>query len=98
MKYLIFIVALLASSSHADFYIKIGTGYKFVETDELTVAGVDYTVDDADPISARIEIGQERGNWSYGVSHHSQWATGAPFNDKKEYFKTEVFIDYKFEF
>jgi len=97
MKYLILL--LLASPVMAcdETYIKIGAGYKLEETssikDQKTGRKTDII---SDPISARIEFGIERGNITYGVSHHSQWRTGFPFNDKGELNKTEVYIDYKF--
>lgn len=69
-------------------YAKVGAGYKFVE----------YRYSDfkyVSPYSARIEVGVECGNFSFGIAHHSQWATGWPVNNMKEPNKTEVFIDYK---
>lgn len=79
-------------------YVTIGAGYKFRES-ELTYKDENneaYTWDD--PYSARIEIGYYYNkNIKFGISHHSQWATGFPVNDdKNEYSKTEVFIDYTF--
>lgn len=81
-------------------YLKVGAGYKFSESDKFhdSVNGGMHKIENADPLSARIEIGKEHGKWSYGVSHHSQWRTGFPFNDKKELHKTELFLDYKFSF
>lgn len=86
-----------AKSDCDEIYLKVGSGYKFVETeyiDSRTTGNRIYI--NSDPISARIETGVECGNLTYGVSHHSQWRTGFPFNDKKEMNKTEIFIDYKF--
>ena len=75
-------------------YAKIGTGIKL---GEALMYGYNQTIEaESSPISARIEIGQEVGNLSYGVSHHSQWLTGKPFDDEWEYHKTEIFLDYKF--
>lgn len=91
------VMSVLVVSAHAcdEVYFKVGAGYKFDETDSWMVNGVDHKIDDWSPYSARIEIGRQQGPWSYGISHHSQWLTGAPFNDAKEYHKTEVFVDYK---
>lgn len=85
-----------AKAECSEIYLKVGAGYKIAENDKITMNGKDYEIDHTHPISARFEIAKECGNVSLGVAHHSQWATGAPFNDKKEYHKTEVFIDYKF--
>ena len=108
MKRLLFILPVLFSLNVGanDFnvdeflsktYVKIGAGYKF---DELTIYmkdgdGNEYKFND--PYSARIEIGYNfTKNIKFGISHHSQWGTGYPFNDKKEPNKTELFIDYTF--
>lgn len=79
-------------------YLKIGAGYKIQETDHFynVETGARTNIQFSDPLSARIELGIEKGNISYGVSHHSQWRTGFPFNNEDEIQKTEVFIDYKF--
>lgn len=31
-----------------------------------------------------------------GADHHSQYSENAPFNDRGEYAKTEIFVDYTF--
>ncbi len=96
------ILVLLFLSSHVFScdgpYLKIGAGYKFQETDHFhnVETGGRTNIHFSDPVSARIELGIEKGNLSYGVSHHSQWRTGFPFNNEDEIQKTEVFIDYKF--
>ena len=89
-------------------YITIGAGYKFMEsikrysrntTDYSVYGPVQETTQtyDSSPISARIEIGyQYSKSVKFGISHHSQWLTGWPINDDKEYSKTELFIDYTF--
>ena len=47
--------------------------------------------------TARMEVYyQYSKHVKFGVSHHSQWLEGAPFNDRFEYSKTELFIDYTF--
>ena len=78
-------------------YVTIGAGYKI---DELTIYmknSDDSEYKFNDPYSARIEIGYNfTKNVKFGISHHSQWSTGYPFNDKKEPNKTELFIDYTF--
>ena len=77
-------------------YVTIGAGYKFQETNlKLTRNGV--KKDWNEPVSARIEIYyQYSKNVTFGISHHSQWLTGFPFDDDSEYSKTEIFIDYTF--
>ncbi len=97
---LIFIVAFVALSGCSTTpYVKVGAGYKF---DEPTMYWTNHDTGvvnkQDDPISARLEVGLEDGNWTYGVSHHSQWATGYPFNNEGEHYKTEVFIDYTYRF
>lgn len=79
-------------------YIKIGSGYKFAEREIYFTKkdGTQYKF--SDPISARFEVGMECGAITFGVSHHSQWATGKPFNNEDEPHKSEFFIDYKWEF
>ncbi len=78
-------------------YIKIGAGYKFHEhkiysTDDM---GKKHLIDQ--PVSARIEIGYQLSRrLTVGISHHSQWLSGFPFDNEYEYFKTELFIDYTF--
>jgi hypothetical protein len=90
------LIFLFSSPAKADIYIKIGSGYKLVETDHIVRNnGEKVYFNTGGKISARIEIGKESGNWTYGVSHHSQWATGFPFNDRDEPQKTELFVDYK---
>lgn len=80
-----------------EIYLKVGGGYKFEETEMIVDREANRKMEIfSDPYSARIETGVDCGNWSYGISHHSQWRTGFPFNDKGELTKTEFFIDYKF--
>jgi len=94
----VFVVLHAPSIAFADcseIYFKVGAGYKFSEQDKINHGGVEYQLVDVSPYSARIESGVECGSLTWGISHHSQWATGAPFNDTGEYYKTEFFIDYK---
>jgi hypothetical protein len=76
-------------------YLKIGAGFKFQEDDSFMLNGEKHKKDPISPISARIELGVQKGAWSYGVSHGSQWADGAPFNDRDEPHRSEVFLDYR---
>lgn len=78
-----------------DWSIYVGVGYKFQEV--ILYDEDKFKEAPRDPISARISIEKEDGNIRYGIAHHSQWFTGFPFNDKQEYSKTEVFIDYRFQ-
>jgi hypothetical protein len=101
MKTLLFLLLLIPSiamacDNHREIYVKIGTGYKVDQDRYFNYRGVQYKYLDRDPYSARFEIGIEQGRWTYGVSHHSQWASGFPFNDRGEPYKTEVFIDYRY--
>lgn len=78
-------------------YLTVGAGYKFNEPYNTIYKGANK--DRMSPISARIEIGyQYSKHLRFGVSHHSQWLDGIPFNDTKEYSKTEVFVDYTIYF
>ena len=81
-------------------YVKVGIGYKFDESDSVDVGDEyeKYDIDNSSPFSARGEAGCKKSSYSFGISHHSQWATGAPFNDDWEYHKTELFIDKEWEF
>jgi len=92
------VLALNSSASCDTAFAKVGAGYKFRESTMLVLDGVEYdTTDYNSPYSARVEVGIDCENISFGVAHHSQWADGYPFNDNAEYAKTEIFIDYKFE-
>lgn len=102
----LFLALLLVSCANTSYYISVGAGLKFQETN------IDWErhgkVSSNVPISARIEVGAEREvpcvmmgvkcSVKTGVSHHSQWFAGRPFNDKGEYSKSEVFADYKWVF
>ncbi len=94
---LILAIAIISNHAKADIYIKIGSGYKLIETDHIVrTTGEKVYFNTGGKLSARIEIGKESGNWSYGISHHSQWLSGSPINeDGNEYQKTELFVDYR---
>lgn len=79
-------------------YVTIGAGYKFHESTLTYRDEEGNKYDWHDPYSARIEIGYYYNkNIKFGISHHSQWATGFPMDDDiNEYGKTEIFIDYTF--
>lgn len=83
-------------------YFKVGAGYKLDERKQFIIINRDtrqpvnfYSTPARD--SARFELAVDCTNLTYGISHHSQWSTGWPFNKVGEPYKTEVFIDYKFE-
>jgi hypothetical protein len=101
MKYLTLLLCLIVGgcASHNP-YIKIGAGYKIQEPYYyIYSSGSGVYRLSGDPISARIEAGIEvNESISYGISHHSQWLEGRPFNERTEYYKTEFFIDYKYNF
>lgn len=98
MKKLLPILAAIliqgCATNHQPYYA-VGVGYKL---DETTYYWWDNAMkgnrEGNCPLSARLEVGMDAGNFRYGLSHHSQWTTGAPFNNEGEYQKTEVFIDY----
>lgn len=99
MKYLLVLLLVSGCSSVPESaYLKIGSGYKFQEPDLVWTDSKTGKKNKADnPFSARIEVGMECvwKNVTCGVSHHSQWGQGFPFDNEGEYSKTEVFIDYK---
>ena len=99
MKTTILLTAILLTgcSTISDPYFKVGAGYKFAETKikhRITQQKYD------DPISARFELGANcvMKGVTCGVTHRSQWFSGAPFNNDKEYGVTEFFIDYTYKF
>jgi len=96
---LIALILLTGCSSNP--YLKVGAGYKFNEAkiSHTNDYGVKQKFDD--PISSRIELGLSEcvfKNISCGATHRSQWFSGAPFNNDKEYAVTEFFIDYTYRF
>ena len=96
MKYLLLVTLLTGCSSVP--YVKVGAGYKLEES-HINWINKDGNVKNGNhPISARIDVGFDYQNWSYGISHHSQYFAGVPFNNDGEYGKTEVFVDYKYSF
>jgi len=95
MKYLILLILASPVMACDEIYLKVGTGYKFDEQNRIQVGENIYYYENS-PYSARFETGVECGNLTYGIGHHSQWATGFPLNDTGEYYKTEFFIDYGF--
>ncbi len=76
-------------------HLTVGVGYKLKET-ELWFRGADqvpYKMRRA--LTARIELYyQLTDQITIGVTHHSQYSEGPPFNSRGEYHKTELFIDY----
>ena len=98
---LLTVILLTGCSTISDPYFKVGAGYKFAEN-KITRNYADGTKQAFnDPISARFELGLMECtmvNVSCGVTHRSQWFSGAPFNNKKEYAVTEFFIDYTYKF
>ena len=96
MKNLITITALIIITGCSSVpYAKVGVGYKIDEAKITWTNKKGEKTSANEPLSARFELGLECGAWSYGISHHSQWFSGAPFNDRAEYDKTEFFVDYK---
>lgn len=79
-------------------YVTVGAGYKVSETEYHFLVQHDAYYQKGHPLTARIDIGLENGDFKYGLSHHSQWIEGWPVNDNGEYEKTEFFIDYTYKF
>ena len=96
---LIAVILLTGCSAIKQPYVKIGAGYKFTETKVEFVTNGKRTLSN-DPISARIEVGANcvMTNVTCGVTHRSQWFSGAPFNSDKEYGVTEFFVEYTYRF
>lgn len=79
-------------------YLKVGTSYKTHSEAYTHVDGVDYQwKDHSSPIGARFELGAQKGRFTAGVAHYSQWGNGWPVNNNAESARTEVFIDVKFD-
>lgn len=97
----IFSVAMLAgvSAKACDgVYLKVGTSYKTHSEAYTHVDGVDYQwKDHSSPIGARFELGAQKGRFTAGVAHYSQWGNGWPVNNDKEAARTEIFVDVKFD-
>ena len=76
-------------------YAKLGLGYKFSETEDVYNTNNELVFSGGRNPSARIDI---YGKWdngiSVGIGHQSNYRDGTPFNDRPEYHKTEIFIDY----
>lgn len=79
-------------------YVKAGLGYKFAEQPLVHTVDATGAQNYNHPVSFRGEVGLQYENWSFGWSHHSQPLQGAPFNDKGEYYKDEIFVDYIWKF
>ncbi len=95
--FVLVIIIILVSGCSSTPYIKVGAGLK-VQESVTHYYGEAGRINMSHPITARIEVGIESDALTYGVSHHSQWFTGFPFNNDKEYSKTELFVDYTWRF
>lgn len=98
MKVLILVLLTLTigcSSTHKP-YVKIGTGYKSQESQIDFGSGIDKSL--VYKISCQIELGVDYKSFSYGIRHVSQCFVSWPFNNKDEYAKDELFLDYKYIF
>jgi len=90
---------IIKSTKAAEFegiHGKIGAGYKFSETKDTFDSDGKLVFSGGRSPSARIDV---YGKWSNGVSigigHQSNYRDGVPFNDRPEYHKTEIFIDFE---
>jgi hypothetical protein len=91
------LLGLVAPANACDeIYFKVGTGYKVTEEDGFNLDGKHYQNKYHSDLSARFEVGYEKGNVTYGFTHRSQWTEGWPFNNHGEYEVNEFFVDYKF--
>lgn len=97
---LVAVALLIGNSAEAceGIYLKVGASYKTHSESSTYHNGVTYQwKDQSSPIGARFELGAQKGNFTTGVAHYSQWGDGWPFNDSAEPSRTEVYIDYKFD-
>ena len=85
------VMAFSNESEAGELYLNLGAGYKL---DQPSCDCFNNGKGIAPKDSAIIEFGVKKNNWRMGLSHHSNFSSGAPFNDRKEYFKTEVFVSY----
>lgn len=93
------LLAMVSSAKACDgVYLKVGASYKTHSEAHTRVDGVDYQwKDHSSPIGARFELGAQKGKFTAGVAHYSQWGDGWPFNDAAEPSRTEIFFDVKFD-
>ena len=78
------LILLTSFTASSNAYLTVGVGYKFQESQLHYFDDNGQRYEWNDPYSARIEVGYNYNeNIKFGVSHHSQWATGKPFNMMK---------------
>ena len=102
IKYILLALLLSTGANAKDFdvqgflnktYITLGVAHKFQETKLIDKYGKLMRVRP----TARIEVFYQYSKClTFGISHHSQWFENWPINDRFEYSKTELFIDYTF--
>jgi hypothetical protein len=100
------VIILISGCANTSYYASAGGGLKFEESDTSWLRNGEKS--SSVPLSARFEIGAEKEVSCFlvgtkctvkaGLSHHSQWFAGWPFNEKGEYSKSELFTDYKWVF
>jgi len=73
-------------------FLELGIGYKL---DELVFYDQGKRVDHK--VSGSVDVGEQCGAFSAGLSHHSQPFVGAPFGSSNdvEYRKTEIYVRYR---
>lgn len=99
LSVLLICAALFTPKAKADcgeIYTKVGAGYILEAANTMVINGKTYEFNKNTPFTARFELGVDCGILTYGVAHYSQWMDGKPFNERKEYYRTEFFVDYKF--
>ena len=76
-------------------HVRVGVAYKIKETN-LYFAGVPMRK----ALTARLgawyrfnKVGSKHCSVDLGIDHHSQYSENAPFNDRPEYSKFELFLD-----
>ena len=100
VAFILLFIAVAFCGARAEPYLSVGAGYKLSEKLYVKcewanpVASRCYGVK-SHPLTARLEVGYEFKNVRVGMTHHSQWLQGKPFDNKKdEYSKNEIFVDY----
>lgn len=96
MQYIFLLLSLLLVSCSHTPYVSSSVGYVLHEQR----VDLDGNGDNSEigKISCTFELGLETDNISYGIRHNSRCFVNYPFNDKKEYFRDELFIRYKHKF
>lgn len=95
----VFALGITAKARACDgVYLKVGASYKTHAQSYALIRGNAYQwKDHSSRIGARFELGAQKGDFTFGAAHYSQWGDGWPVNSDKEAYRTELFVDYKFD-